>query len=360
MTLNIIILTSKHSHQQLGCQVAYGYQTNARNDPLVRVVVNAVAIGLEVMTPERAILLRLFPFLLKLPDWCWGSSIKRDAEISTNYMTQMLDLPFRYAQEHMVGIFFQSSSVLDVDCTLAKAENTNLGQFSMVAENLQRMEKLDQPSKSIFETALKNTAATAVMAQPLQTTSTLMAFALAMVLHPDVQRRAQVEIDSVTGGNRLPTFEDRASLPYVESVMRENLRWHPVVPLGIPHATLSDDIYNGYFIPKGATVMCNTWGIARDEKRYPSASHFIPERFLDANGVLTDDDPAGYVFGLGRRGCAGRYAADASVWSVLVTMLATVEFSSAKDDQGNVIEFTPQFTTGLAQYLVFLRHSILH
>ncbi|KAG1855556.1 hypothetical protein F4604DRAFT_1800015, partial [Suillus subluteus] len=56
------------------------------------------------------------------------------------------------------------------------------------------------------------------------------------------------------GGDRLPTFEDRASLPYVESVLRETLRWHPIYPLNLiggPHATSSDDIFDGYFIPKG-------------------------------------------------------------------------------------------------------------
>ncbi|KAG1725603.1 cytochrome P450, partial [Suillus lakei] len=164
------------------------------------------------------------------------------------------------------------------------------------------------------------------------TTSTLMSFALAMVLYPDVQRRAQVEIDSVVGGDRLPTFEDRASLPYVESVLRETLRWHPILPYGVPHATLSDDIYDGYFIPKGAFHGTEKW--------YPKASSFIPERFMDVDGVLTDDDPADI--------CPGRYTADASVWSAIVTMLATMEFSSAKDDQGNVIQFTPQFTTGLS------------
>jgi cytochrome P450 len=45
--------------------------------------------------------------------------------------------------------------------------------------------------------------------------------------------------------------------------------------------------------------------MARDEKRYPDASRFMPERFLDINGKLTDDDPAQYVFGHGRRICPG-------------------------------------------------------
>ncbi|KAG2069083.1 cytochrome P450 [Suillus decipiens] len=181
------------------------------------------------------------------------------------------------------------------------------------------------------------------------TTAALMNFTLAMVLYPDVQKRAQAEIDFVVGGDRLPTFEDRASLPYVESVLRETLRWHPVGPLGVPHATSSDDTYDGYFIPKGTTVISNIWAISRDEKRYPKASSFIPERFLDVNNALTDDDPASYVFGFGRRACPGRHAADASLWSAIVTILATVKFSPAKDDQGKAIEFTPQFTTGLTR-----------
>ncbi|KAG1902467.1 cytochrome P450 [Suillus fuscotomentosus] len=59
-----------------------------------------------------------------------------------------------------------------------------------------------------------------------------MAFALAMVSYPHVQKHAQAEIDSVVGRDRLPTFKDRVSLPYVESVLRETLRWQPAVPLG--------------------------------------------------------------------------------------------------------------------------------
>ncbi|KAG2368699.1 cytochrome P450 [Suillus spraguei] len=229
-----------------------------------------------------------------------------------------------------------------------KTDGLSLGQSSMVAENLQRMEKQDDASKQMLETTLKKTATTAMAGSYETTTSTLMAFALAMVSYPDVQRRAQAEIDSVIGRDRLPIFEDRASLPYVESILRETLRWQPVGPLGIPHATSCDDMYDGYFIPKGTTVIYNIWAISRDEKRYPDASRFMPERFLDVNGALTDDDPARYAFGSGRRACPGRYIADASLWSAIATMLATVEFSFAKDDQGKMIDFIPQFTTGLS------------
>jgi cytochrome P450 len=313
----------------IGMSTIYDYQPSARDDPLVQIIENAVIVSLEAMSSERAVLLEAFPFLLKLPDWCWGSSIKRDARASTDRMREMTDVPFQYTQQHM-------------------ADSSSLGNFSMVAENLRRMEKQDEASKPMFETTLKKTATTAMIGAYETTTSTLMAFALAMVSYPDVQRRAQAEINSVIGRDRLPIFEDRASLPYVESILRETLRWQPVGPLGIPHATSSDDTYNGYFIPKRTTVIYNIWGISRDEKRYPDASRFMPERFLNGNGALIDDNPAEYVFGSGRRACPGRYTVDASLWSAIATMLATVEFSFAKDDQGKMIDFTPQFATGLA------------
>jgi len=56
-----------------------------------------------------------------------------------------------------------------------------------------------------------------------------------MVLYPEVQRKAQAEIDAVVGKDRLPDFSDRPLLPYLSAVLEEALRWHPVVPLGTRH-----------------------------------------------------------------------------------------------------------------------------
>jgi hypothetical protein len=91
-----------------------------------------------------------------------------------------------------------------------------------------------------------------------------------MVLYPEVQVRAQEEIDSVIGKDlgRLPGWDDRDSMPYVDAVIRETLRWCPVPPLGkccskclsagvlildpgIPHRTLNDDVFEGSYIPTG-------------------------------------------------------------------------------------------------------------
>ena len=77
---------------------------------------------------------------------------------------------------------------------------------------------------------------------------------MAMALYPAVQKRIQDEIDGAVGTDRLPTLGDRPSLPLVDAVVRETLRWRPVVPLGVPHTAIKDDVYKGYFIPKGRHI----------------------------------------------------------------------------------------------------------
>ena len=54
-----------------------------------------------------------------------------------------------------------------------------------------------------------------------------------MVLHPDAQRKAHIEIDNVVGMDRLPDFGDETSLPYVSALVKEVMRWHPVTPIGM-------------------------------------------------------------------------------------------------------------------------------
>lgn len=92
-----------------------------------------------------------------------------------------------------------------------------------------------------------------------QTLSTVQWFFFAMAAHPEVQRKAQAELDAIVGPGRLPEFEDCESLPYVNAVIKECLRWRSVVPLNVPHKSLEDDEYRGFFIPKGSLVVANIW-----------------------------------------------------------------------------------------------------
>ena len=59
-----------------------------------------------------------------------------------------------------------------------------------------------------------------------------MWFIVATLVRPEIQTMAQEELDSVTGRERLPTFEDRPRLPFVDAICKEVLRWRPVSPIG--------------------------------------------------------------------------------------------------------------------------------
>ncbi|EIW84509.1 cytochrome P450 [Coniophora puteana RWD-64-598 SS2] len=202
-------------------------------------------------------------------------------------------------------------------------------------------------SHQIFSLRSNRFAASVVMSalygyQASPTASVLFIFVLAMVLNPDVQNRAYAEIIHVCGSDRLPTFEDRPRLRYVEAVVRETLRWCPIAPLGIPHSTTDDDVYEGQFIPKGM-------GICRDEARYHRAAEFIPERFLTEDGTLTNDT-VDFVFGFGRRICPGKHLANASLWIAIASLLAVFRFEKAKDDNGMEVDFVPEWSSGSTSY----------
>ncbi|KXN84134.1 Fumitremorgin C synthase [Leucoagaricus sp. SymC.cos] len=129
-------------------------------------------------------------------------------------------------------------------------------------------------------------------------------FIMAMLHYPDIMRKAQEELDSVVGSHRLPDFEDIPLLPYTHAVMKETLRWRPILPLGVAHSNICDDVYNGMFIPKGSRIHANVYAMAQDPEMFPDADSFRPERFLDGK---TPTFTAG--FGFGRRMCPGIHIA---------------------------------------------------
>ena len=92
--------------------------------------------------------------------------------------------------------------------------------------------------------------------------ATLEGLFLALSLHPEVLRKAHSELDEVVGPDRMPDFGDRDSLVYVNAIIKESLRWHAALPFAVPHATVADDEFRGYFIPAGTTLIPNTWYVA--------------------------------------------------------------------------------------------------
>ena len=170
-----------------------------------------------------------------------------------------------------------------------------------------------------------------------------MWWTLAMEAFPEVQRRAQAELDAVVGRARLPTFADAPRLPYVRAVIREVLRWRPPVRLGLPHAAAEDDWYEGMFIPKGATFLANIWQCNHDRAVFgDDADEFRPERHLGDNGELLpgpkETNQEGHVsFGFGRRICVGKHLANESLFIRTAMILWATTLKCARDENGKEV-----------------------
>ncbi|KAH9921903.1 cytochrome P450 [Fomitopsis serialis] len=141
------------------------------------------------------------------------------------------------------------------------------------------------------------------------TANTIVTFLLYMLSHPHVLQKARAEIDGVVGPN-------------------ETLRHRPATPLAIPHATVEDDFYKDYYIPKGCTVIGNVWAIHRDPERFFNPAQGKPTQF-NSGPVSTERDT--YGFGWGRRFCQGSHIAEASLFITLSRILWGIDFYAPLD-----------------------------
>ncbi|WPH03647.1 cytochrome p450 monooxygenase psod [Acrodontium crateriforme] len=139
----------------------------------------------------------------------------------------------------------------------------------------------------------------------------LHSFFLAAAHYPEWLPKVQEEIDRVCG-DRLPTVEDMPHLPKIRATVKEVLRWRQSTPLGVPHEAMEDDVYEGYFIPKGAMLHANHYLISREADKFPRANEFVPERWIDPSypsykEPLTEfpNIRGDMAFGYGSRACPG-------------------------------------------------------
>ncbi|KAI0258887.1 cytochrome P450 [Gloeopeniophorella convolvens] len=302
--------------QEVIMWIAYGIDVKPENDPFVEVAEKALHAATLAGT-LRGLIFDMVPWLIHMPSWFPGASFKAEAREWLPYVVSMVDEPFA-AVRALVATGTPNSSVA----------------ASMIA-------KLNDQSSGVDLYVAKGVPGTMYIAGIDTTATAMRTFLYLMTLHPEVLHKAQAEVDTVTGGTRLPEFFDEESLPYVNAVFKEVLRWHPVAPLGIPHRLIQDDVYEGHLIPAGTTVIGNIWGILRDEAVFPDADRFIPERWLGPDAPEFPDE----AFGFGRRICPGRFMARDTVWTGIVGMIATFEITPKP-------EHPPQnvFTSGVVSF----------
>ncbi|KAJ6477499.1 cytochrome P450 [Mycena vulgaris] len=292
--------------------IAYGLPPLVDNDDPAIHAVRAYTDRLAKAVSPGAYLVELLPWMRHLP--IWAATWKRES--------------MRHFKEDSItfeGLYREALTRL----SMGSAESSLAG----ILHNGSSQKKLSEKERAWL-------CGTLFSAGAETTSGTLCWFIAAMVLYPDVQTRAQLEIDNIIGRHRLPTYADRMNLPYIVATVRETLRWRPVLPLGLPHASLQDDVYEDRFIPKGTTCIQNIWEINHDRNVFgQDAAEYNPERYLNEQGLLvppfTDTQGEGHAtYGSGERICQGRHLANDTLFIDIATILWSFQISPGTSDNG--------------------------
>ncbi|KAK7021385.1 hypothetical protein VNI00_017376 [Paramarasmius palmivorus] len=294
-------------------KIAYGYSAAKKDDSLVALVDEAM-VGFSEATAPGAFAVDLFPFLQYVPSWVPGTAWKKKAEHYHKTLEQMAEVPFSMVKKQLASGTAASSFVSDL-LSAKKEDDWNI-KWS---------------AAGIYSGGAETTAAVNET------------FFLAMTFQQEAQAKAQQELDTVLGRGVLPTLKDRPRLPYVEALIAEVMRKYSIGPLGLPHVASEDDIFEGYFIPKGAMVMTNNWNFYQDERNYKNPELFSPERFMGEN---KERDPRDFLFGYGRRICPGLHLADTSMWLLFSSILAMFTIKPPVGEDGKEIWPSGKFLTG--------------
>ncbi|THH12717.1 hypothetical protein EW146_g7437 [Bondarzewia mesenterica] len=320
-------------------KVSYGHDVREEGDIYVTLAERAMA-SIASVGIYGTYLVDYIPLLKHIPGWMPGAMFQEKAKEGMRDMHAMLEQPFNMVKQRIAsGTAVPSVAAIEL-------------------ENSSEADLADDPQ---LEWMIQSVAGVSYAAGSDTTVSTTMTFILAMMLHPEVQRKAQEQMDKVVGPDRLPQFSDRAALPYIDWILWECLRWNPVVPLATPHATVEDDVYEGYFIPKGTAILANTWCILHDAEKYPDPFAFKPERFADQNknAELKINNLPMAGFGYGRRICPGRWLAIDTLWITIASALAVYDVAKPKDENGVVIEQDVQYTSAMISQPEAFRCSLV-
>jgi len=246
----------------------------------------------------NAFLVDVLPILRHVPEWLPGAAWKKKVPKYRKTLHDTVNSTYDWVKQQIVAGTAQQSFTSDM---------------------------LNNQPVTVEEDHIIKWAAASLYTGGVDTIpSTIQSFFLAMTLHTSMQQKAQAELDAVVGTDRLPTPADRARLPYFEALLCEVIRTY-IYGIGVPHMVCEDDVYNGYFIPKGAIVLVNVTQCSRDPRVYANPEVFFPERFMASEGGVKEADPRDHVFGFGRRICPAKLFADASVWLACASVIATFD-----------------------------------
>nr|BAK09383.1 cytochrome P450 [Postia placenta] len=293
--------------------VTYGKSIADPHDELVtraEEVIQYVALA----SVPGSFLVDFLPIMKYIPEWFPGAGFQRWASKGRRMVNEMMEGPWE---------------------TIKKELRLGSAQVCFATKLIEELP--DGPERANMERISRNAAGVTYGAGNDSTSAAVRSCFLALALHPQFQKKAQEELDRVVGSSRLPDFEDRKNLPYINALLKETIRWTGIAPLGNPHATTADDVYNGYFIPKGTIVIGNSWAMQHNEEDYPNADAFLPDRWIKDGQIDPNVKDPIVAFGFGRRLCPGRFFSDNTLFAVISSVLHVFNIVQSVDEQGKPI-----------------------
>ncbi|XP_069153397.1 trimethyltridecatetraene synthase-like isoform X2 [Solanum lycopersicum] len=152
-----------------------------------------------------------------------------------------------------------------------------------------------------------------------------------LLKRPNIMEKAQQELDRAIGREGWVKEEDFSKLPYIDAIIKETFRLHPLCALIPPHYSTEDCNVAGYDIPKGTTVYVNAWSLGRNPKYWDRPEEFIPERFIENNIDIKGQNFGLLPFGSGRRKCPGYSLGIKIVRTTMANLLHGFDWKLAGD-----------------------------
>jgi cytochrome P450 len=150
-----------------------------------------------------------------------------------------------------------------------------------------------------------------------------------LLQHPNILKRAQEELDTVVGTNRLISESDLQHLPYLQAILKETFRIHPPAPFMAPHRSIQPCQVEGYNLPINTQLIVNLWAMGRDPNIWEKPLEFDPDHFMlqhpeiDVYGQHFELLP----FGTGRRACPGRPLGILFAQIILASLLQSFDWT---------------------------------
>lgn len=160
---------------------------------------------------------------------------------------------------------------------------------------------------------------------------------------PETIQKATEELDRAIGRDRWVEEKDIVNLPYLQAIVKETMRLHPVAPLLVPRVAREDCKVAGYHILKNTRVMVNVWAIGRDPTIWEKPNEFRPERFIGKEIDVKGHDFQLLPFGSGRRMCIGYGLGLKVVQSTLANLLHGFEWKLPGDMKNEDLNMEDRF-----------------